>query len=112
MSDQLTINLAGMSDLQDEVRQLHEALSQLNATRLLGKAWYTEREACELKNVPYNTLRQATERRYLPNFGRRTRVLRRGHRQWMYSREQVAAWLPLTAEQIDGMYELALEASA
>lgn len=101
----LTITIEEIPELRDKIDRLTEALETFNSFRGLTHEWYTEDEVCRLKNLPYHTLRQNPNRRYLPNYGRRTEVLRSGRGRWMYPREQVAAWLPLTADQIDAQWE-------
>lgn len=78
----------------------------MQATIELTKQWYSAREACEIKGISYHTLRKRdrngkTRRHLLPNFGRGTKVLSYGKYRDMYSREQVAEWLPKTQEQIE-----------
>jgi hypothetical protein len=105
MSGHLTITIEEIPELRESLDRFTDAVDRFVALRGLTKAWYTEQEACSAKNLPYNTLRQQAHRRYLPNFGRRTEVFIKGGHQWMYSRDQVAAWLPLTYDEIDRMWE-------
>lgn len=69
--------------------------------RRLVQEWYTLKEAAELKGVSYDSLRKLP-RRYWPNRGETHQVVHsQGKFGRMYHRSEVAAWLPLTAEEID-----------
>ena len=101
----LHITIEEIPELRAELNRFSAAVEQFLALRGLTQEWYTEEQACRVKNIPYHTYRQGADRRYLPNFGRRTEVLHKGKNQWMYHRDDVARWLRLTAGQIDRMYE-------
>jgi hypothetical protein len=106
MSDgRIHITIEEIPELRESLDRFSRAVEQFNALRGLVQEWYTEEQACELKNIPYHSLRQHPNRRYLPNFGRRTEVRHKGHNRWMYPREQVVEWLSLTEAQIDELWE-------
>lgn len=105
MSGHLEITIDEIPELRESVDRFAAALERFTALRGLTQEWYTEEEACRLKGVPYNSLRKPETRRYLPNYGRRTEVLHTGRCRYMYHRDQVAYWLPLTAAEIDEQWE-------
>lgn len=98
---EVRIEVAGVDELLAEVQRLSSAVEATLHAGVLTREWYTAREACELKGVPYNTLRLPAFVHLLPNFGRPTAVLEAGRCRHMYHRSDVAAWLPRTQAEIE-----------
>lgn len=66
-----------------------------------AREWWTEKDACARKNVPYNELRLVQNRLYLPNHGKAARMLENGRWRKMYHWTWVREWLPLDKAAID-----------
>lgn len=97
----VTIDIPEVAELRETAAALKAAVDQLVNAGALTKEWYTARECCHLKGVPYNTLRLPAFVHLLPNFGRPTAVLESGRCRHMYHRSDVAMWLPLTQADIE-----------
>jgi hypothetical protein len=87
-----------------EISELRREVSEVRSTGSLqlNKAWYTAREACEIKGVPYHTLRKPENSHLLPAFGRGHRVMERGPLRCAYSREEVSEWLGKEESELIG----------
>lgn len=98
---EVRVEVSGIDELIAETRRLSTIVDAIASAGALTKEWYTGKEACELKGVPWNTLRLPAYSHLLPNYGHATAVLAAGRCRYMYHRSDVAAWLPLTQADIE-----------
>ena len=108
----VTLEIAELKDLNEQLNNLRTELAGIRSGARLTREWYSGREACALKGVPYESLRKAENRHLLPNFGRPTAVLQWGKCRQMYHRDQVALWLTQTQEEIEAAWARELRKQA
>lgn len=90
----------------EELQTMVRVILEKNSVAESLSEWMTLKQAAELKFGPggYDSLRNL-DRRYYPNFGESHAVLHGGRYSRAYRRDEVLAWLSLTAEEIDRLYE-------